>query len=420
MLAIVKLFLTVTLASGSLIGFWWLQRKQDERWWRGVTMAGLCGKTILFLAIYLIIPEINRTSDANHFYLPQTLFFLEGGLPYRDYQSSYSPLFPALLAPFVKLWPAAGAVVLLMVILDLWLVGLYLWRGRNRHDPRRWQVAYLYTFSPIVVYWTTLTGYNSVIIALFGLLGLLLAERGKQIWSGVAAALGFLFSKLLMVLLWPAVVFFAAAGWWKRAAPLVLLIGLLGVLYLSGYNVLQPIQSEVEDHTSGNLIFLLLPLFPNLAETVWWNALPLALFGLAFVPLWVGYWRTGQNNQEQAFDGAAAFAAITCLLFMIVSKKAYTFYLPMLTLFLLHAVSRHPHTLRRALWPFSYIGAVTTIEPHLFQIIGEPTRPLFNSGYYLLLVVVDLLLVGSYLYLLLLCYETMGVRQQKSEVANLA
>lgn len=420
MLAIAKLVLTVTLALGSLVGFGWLQRKQDERWWRGVTLAGLCGKAILFLAIYLIIPELNRTSDANHFYLPQTLFFLEGGLPYRDYQSSYSPLFPVLLAPFVKLWPAAGAVVLLMVILDTLLVGLYLWRGRNQHDPHRWQVAYLYTFSPIVIYWTTLTGYNSIIIAFFGLLGLLWAERGKQVWSGVAAALGFLFSKLLMVLLWPAVVFFAAAGWWKRAMPLVALIGLLSILYLNGYNILQPIQSEVGDHTSGNLIFLLLPLFPNLAETTWWNALPLVLFGLAFLPLWLGYWRAGQDNQGQAFDNAAAFAAITCLLFMIVSKKAYTFYLPMLTLFLLHAVSHHPQTLRYALLPFSYIGAVTTIEPHLFQLIGEPTRPLFNNRYYLLLFVMDLLLVGSYLYLLVLCYRIMGTRQQKSEVVNLA
>ncbi len=420
MLAIAKLIFTIVLALGSLVGFLWLRRRDDERLWRTVTITGLAVKLLVSLAIYLVVPQINQNSDANHFYLTQTLSFLNGNLPYRDYQSSYSLLFPVLLAPFVKLWPSVSVVVLLMAGLDVLLLWLYVQRGRVHHDPLRWQVAYLYTFSPIIVYWTTLTGYNSVIIALAGFLGLTLAERGWYIRSGIAAAFGFLFSKLLMVLLWPAAIFLTLSGWWKRAAPLVVLMGVLGVLYLSGLNILQPIQGELSDHTSGNLIFLLIVLFPGLAETVWWNVLPIALFGLFFLLLFGGYLRIVQNYPEQSFDNAAAFVAITCLLFMIVSKKAYPFYLPMLALYLIHAISRNPSTLRRALFPFTYLGAITTIEPHLFQLIGEPKQPVFDNGYYILLLVIDTLVVASYLYLLLLCYQAMGLRQQKSEVANLA
>lgn len=420
MLAIAKFIFTMGLALGSLVGFLWLQRRQDERWWRVVTLAGILGKFLLFLGVYLIAPDINQTSDANHFYLTQTLFFLDGKLPYRDYHSSYSPLFPVLLAPLVKLWPTAGAVVLLMGVLDVLLVGLYLWRGRVQHDPSRWQVAFLYTFSPLVIYWTTLTGYNSVIIAFFGLLGLVLAERGRQVWSGVAAAFGFLFSKLLMVLMWPALILYERQGWFKRAWPLFGLGLFLLLLYGLGFNVFEPIRSEFWQFTSGNLVFLLIPIFPHLAETVWWNLLPPLLFAGGFMILFVLYSRVLRQQPEGNFDNAAAFSAILCLLFMIVSKKSFTFYLPMLTLFLLHAVSRHPATWRRALLPFTYLGAVTTIEPHLFQQLGEPDVPLFGNGYYLLLLIVDLLLVSSYLYLLILCYQVIGLGQQKSEAKHLA
>jgi hypothetical protein len=415
---IAKLAFTASLAVLSALTFWWLCHRGRKDLLRHLALAGMIGKVIGVLLLYTFVPDHNQNSDAALHYLRETLELLDGKLPYRDFHTSYSPLFHVLLAPFVAVWPSVGAIVLAMVLLESGLIALYFWRCRKREEEDLWCVVYIYTFSPISAYWT-LTGYNGVVISFFTLIALILAERKHDLMAGISAALGLLFSKLLMVLSWPAIVFVHGYRWHRRASPLLVILAFLGIVYASGMDVLQPISREIGKSTSGNLWFLLAPLISTIREAAWFSVLPIIAFGATLLPLFVKYLRTSITQKDQIFDSGAAFFSVTCLLFMIVSMKSYSFYLQMAFLFIVHSVSRQPSMLMRALPAITYLGAVATIEPHLYLRLARPLLPIYDSPFYIALWIIDLVVVTCYVYLLFLCYRTLVLTREKKSKARL-
>jgi hypothetical protein len=339
---------------------------------------------------------LNRNSDAALFYFPGTLKFLSGQVPYRDFNTSYSVLFYPFISSPVFLWRSLGAIVLSMLLIETVMIFTYLYRSYKKDFDNRWIVAFLYCFSPISFYWVAMTGYNGVIITLFVMLALIFAEDGKAISTSISMALSFLCCKLLAILAWPGIIFYTHRAWMKMMILPAMLLTFLALLPLISIDILLPIKLEFFQTTSGNLWYLVSIVFPGLKKSWAWQVLPILSFAVAFMPLFILYLREHMIDTEDRFDRATAFIATTNLLFMIFSKKSYTFYMPMMLIFIIHTIVRNNRYTIKHLIPLSFLGATTTVEPYLYQ----------NSRYidHMILFILDIMVVGCYMYLAIICF----------------
>src|SRR2546428_2583767 len=69
-------------------------------------------RALLFTLIYLVL-QYEVPSDVGGAYYSEAKAALHGGLVYRDFHSTYAPLFPYLAAIAVKIWDSAKSIVLL-------------------------------------------------------------------------------------------------------------------------------------------------------------------------------------------------------------------------------------------------------------------------------------------------------------------
>jgi hypothetical protein len=81
-------------------------RRFDRFALSGVTISRLA----VFVGLYLVARQPVR-SDVPLFYVPQGLAVLEGRVPYRDFDSSYAPLFPYVVAAVLAVWRSPLALV---------------------------------------------------------------------------------------------------------------------------------------------------------------------------------------------------------------------------------------------------------------------------------------------------------------------
>ena len=135
---VAKLLFCSTLAFGSLVVLRVLQgRASEERILRALVIAITIAKFPIVLLVYHLVPNLVQGSDALLFYYPQVTSVLQGLLPYRDFASSYSPLFPYVLAPLVALWHSVGAIALTMLVFETAMLAIYLRHGRTRGFAHR-------------------------------------------------------------------------------------------------------------------------------------------------------------------------------------------------------------------------------------------------------------------------------------------
>jgi hypothetical protein len=365
----------------------------------GSVVGATIAKFLICLAVYSWWPSLVLHSDARNYYLPQTLDFLSGKIPNRDFVSSYSILFTPLLAVPVKLWSSPGSIVLTMLLAETGMLIVYLRRCAKRSDSNLgWRAAFLYTLSPFSFYWVGISGHNGVLIAFWMMASLVLAEGGKAVAAGIAGAFGFLTTKVLAILAWPGLVFFDRK-WVKRVLPLtVTIVGVVGLMAV-GVDSLAPIRREFGSVTTGNLWFLLGEVIPGLGGARMWPYVPMVAFGVLFAVMFLLYWKRG--GSAIGFDRATAFVAATNLLFLIVSKKAFSFYLVMTLIFVTHTLVRDERRLLRNLLPLAFLGSVGFVEE-------------IHSTDRLSLVVLEILRIAAYAWCLVVCCQVfVGERSQR-------
>ncbi len=345
---------------------------------------------------------------------------MHGHLPYIQFNTSYSLLFQLFLLPFVYIWPAVDSIILMMVLIESATVLIYLLSLKRKYDFNKWYVAFLYLINPISIYWE-ITGYNGVIISFFILLAVIAAEGHKKILAGILMSVGFLVSKFLILLGLPAIIFYQRKGTLKRLIPLIIIfIILLIVSVILRIDILFPLKYEIGRNTSGNLWFLIVAIIPGIKSSIFWDILPITIFIIIYIPLLIKYIRTNQKYTEYSFDITLAFISISFLLFMIVSKKTYPFYMQMFLLFLIHTVSRSSQYSLTAIIMIFFIGAVTTIEPYLFEMLNYPIHPMYNNISYFILPILDLILIINYLYLLKVAVNLFLVKISKNRDSELS
>ncbi len=370
-------------------------RLSETKVLRRLVVAVTVAKAVLIPALYLSVPVASVGSDAARYYLPQTLHALSGKIPYRDFASSYSPLFHVLLMPGVLIWPNPGSIVATFFSVEVALIALYARRFGRARPAQTWRVLFLYCWSPISFYWVAVSGYNDVLIALFVLIALLLADSRRDGSAGLAAVLGLAFSKLTMILAWPAIVFFPRGSIIRRMVPLFVLAALFPVLLYARIDILYRALHGGYVATTGNLWFLAAMI---LSESV--DSAPIKLASMLSLlggeSILVGlYFRSARLREDGAgaFDRASAFYSACTLVFLLLAYKTYPWYLTMCLIFLVHTLVCSGASVA-ALIPFALLGALTTLERALSAGLGY----LVGLEGRWLLVSVDLVVVACIAY----------------------
>jgi len=360
-----RVLLAKALLGVVMAGGYWLLRSvldppagsQHRAWWIAAVL-WTATRPLLFLVVF-VGAGLAVQSDVPAFYLPQARAALDGQLVYRDFPSSYGPLFAYLAALPVGLWNDPRSLVLTAIGLEL--AALCAWAAVGREElgqARTGQVVCLYLCNPLAISSVVLVGQNQIwICAIWGVSAWLLMRRRAALAGGVAI-LAVTGVKLLGVLALPAL-------WWRAhnktafaAGAATIAAASLAPFVLAGADVLQPLRLESDAVTSGNLPYLTTWFGADISGA--WYPPILALSLMSAVILIERPWR--QRSRKVTLS-----CAISCvmLVLLLVSRKAFTSYFGMFLMPLTIAVVGVTSRLRSHLAFLLFCG-LAMLEPSLW------------------------------------------------------
>ena len=373
-----------------------------------LSLTALLASRLGLFAVVFLLAGMEPTSDVETVYFPQALAALHGSVPYRDFATSYAPLFPYVAALPVAIWRSAKSLVLFAVLADV--LNCLIWRAIARavFDAHRARLAIvLYICSPIALLNVALDGQNQVLVSLLIGGSILALARKRYILAGALFGFAFGAVKLLAALFAPPI--WAAAGSRRRwsAAALIVIAAVFGAAAAAGADILMPARLEAGLATSGNLPYLLggasgLRPAPHMIQA----ALAAACIGLAAAMLALHKRSPGELD-------VSAWIAAFLLLFMTLSSKSYTNYIEMFLCPLIVGVV--PLLSRaRSVCLFAVFEAVAALEPSLWfrwmaqgdlrSAFGSATGVL-NVGRVVIFALTDLFLVVGYITIFMLLFR---------------
>ncbi len=302
----------------------WLRQLPRGRFDGGLLGAYTLARVFLMVSLF-VIGHQQLHSDLPAFYLPQARWVLEGKLPYRDFYSSYAPLFSIINAGLLHIWNSGLTLLIFSVVCDIAALPIWLRVLRRFLSEDAVRCAgVLMLLQPVVLWNRSVSGGNEAEISLLLALSVYFVAR-RDLISGGWSTSSLILVKFLPALFLPQI-FFAAkqrGRWLIGAAVLPVLV--FGWLVLHGFNVLLPLQHEGHLSTSGNLSYSLISLTGISVTDRVLDVLTAA--ALAGVLLWMG-----RAALRAASDSARMWVLSLGMLaiqlaLLIVSKKSYPIYL---------------------------------------------------------------------------------------------
>jgi hypothetical protein len=316
----------------------------------------------LFAVVFLIL-QFEPTSDVVGAYVPQAHLAMGGLWIYRDFVSSYAPLFPYALAEALKyVWASSKMVVVLAMLVDLASLPFWMEALKNLLAPlaaRQACVLYLASSAPLVN--VALNGHNQVWVSLFVGVALWLYTRRAAAVSGFALSVPFVLVKFLALVTVPAFLPRNGRAFRFLASFAALPAAVYGFLVLHHVDVFVPVRNEIDARTSGNIPFLLTAALGRLRWVAPTRAIDgVALLALAALAVWL-------VSRQPAMPTPAVLWALNLLILtlLLVSRKSYTTYLVM-CFFPLCAIAIREGLTRFRAGLFGIFGFVAMIEPTLW------------------------------------------------------
>jgi hypothetical protein len=374
------------------------------------------------LGLYLLVffaARIAPRGDIPSYYVPEASSVLHGLLPYRDFRSSYSPLHPYLDAIPVAIWHSPLAIILFAILVESLILPLWLRMGRG--FLREFEIrtaAILYIASAVSLQFVTIDGQDTVFIAVFLALALLLLSRESDISSGGSVGLAVAAIKFLPLIYAP-VFFLAVHRRWRWVAGFLLpVIVVYGVAIRMHLPILMPLQVEGNMRSAGNLPFLIEAVIGySLPSRLWDGLLVIVLAGIFLL---VARTSRGADASVRLRVLSFAIAAITLAL-LLLSKKSWPPYL-MLALFpialaidweniwqvIVIAVLNLLAVLEHSYWA-TFLRQLSSLELHQGLLTLEST--------YFVLLGLQAVLLACYAYLLWL--SVVRMREAAADVSGL-
>jgi hypothetical protein len=308
------------------------------------------------------------------------------------------------------LWPSPKSIILLSVLIEGLSIVIW-WRvGRMAYDESALRLSLLlYLCNPVAIINVAVAGQNQVWLSALWGLSLHLAFLRRDFLSGACLAFSTIGVKLLGLLVAP-YLWATARSRLTFAGGIASVVGLAAVpFWLLGADLLQPINLEGNQISSGNLPYLATVLGLSLTDRNTSLSLNILLgLTVSATSLFLSTRGTGKDTRRHAFRDVT----IIMLMFMILSKKSYTSYL---STFLFPLCCCVAPLLRRVRWTLLFFGfaAVAAVEPSLWfrwfpamtfqQVMSEELfagRAVFKA---IAFSAVEVYLVGGYALLMILC-----------------
>jgi hypothetical protein len=276
---------------------------------------------VVFLG--LVVGLLGHVSlDLTTYFEAQGQAVLEGKLPYRDFGSSYAPLFPFLIAPaLLTPWPVV-AIFLFFVVCDA-LTLLLLARHSGPDTPHERGVAlraaWLYAAAPVTWYFLVRYGQDEALSALILVAAFTLAARRRETAAALLLGLGFCATKftfgIFMVPFWLAS---RRRGTFLAAAALPVVV-VFGAALVAGLPVWRPLLGETVELGFGPSVWRLPVLFTPLVLGRWAGV----VLALALLGLW-GWMSTRTPRPDTSH--VPALLILTGGVFLLLSPKVLPMY----------------------------------------------------------------------------------------------
>ena len=403
-LAVVAGSASLTAATSRLAA---LPRKTFDRLVLG---AFILSRLALYLIIFFVL-RIPPRGDITAFYWSEADAVLHHLLPYSSFQSSYAPLHPFLDAAVIRLWYSPLALILLAICIETFVLPLWLRVGRLFIPEADMRTAtLLYLTSVISLQFVTIDGQDNVFIAVLLVLALLLIRHRLNFASGVAVGIGPVAVKFLPLVFGPAF-FFAVPRRWRWLAGFTTVVALVyGICLLKDLPIFQPLALEGEFKSAGNIPYVIESLTGIIFPPRLWDGLLLLIIGIICALV-------ANASRHADLTTRLRIVAFGCpslvLALLLFSKKSWPPYL-MVALFpicLLIASGRKSRIPAFAL--FSFIAVIA--HSYWASILLQIYAPEFHRGLMaldqrcLILLALQFLLLGGYLWLLVLSLRQITV-----------
>ncbi len=349
------------LASGLAVRWSGLDALSPRAFTRASLTFALATRAGLALALYAVL-DLEVLGDVLGSYVPQGRAVLEGRALYRDFSTSYGPLFPFLAAALLGLWNDPVAFVAAAIALELASLALWIRAGRRLLDERSVRLGTaLYLTSPIPLLNVAMNGGNQVWVAPFlAACAALLLRRDAL--AGAALGCAVVAVKLLGGIFAPIAWLFAgqrarfALGF---AAPLA--VAYAAAFALAGGRAFAGIAYEAGQVTPGNLVFLLSAFGVELESPALALASATVLLGAGAAGL-LYLRRAGRLDDLARLPAALGLALVA---FLLLSKKSYPTYL-VLGFYPLCLGLARTRPAPRDLVVFGVLGVAATLEMSLW------------------------------------------------------
>ena len=313
----------------------------------------------LFIGLYLIL-GYEVKADVGHFYFQEGRAVLDGKTVYQDFETSYSPLFPYLIAGILLIWHSAKAIVLAAIVFEFLSLSVWLTVSRRWFDEKTTRIAtLLYVTSPIPLLNVGMNGQNQIWVAFLLVISLWLLSRRDTV-SGFVQGFSLIAIKALSLLFVPVIWLFAASRFrWLAAFAMLPAFTLLIASY-NEINLFFPLQFQAKHFTGGNLPYLttIFGIDPTVEPARYiYDTITI----LALMAVFLRAWSQGVHRDPR---NVIHLMTLVMLTFFLTSKKAYTSYLVMS--FFVFCISLASHSQGwRALFTFATFGILASLEPSL-------------------------------------------------------
>lgn len=181
-----------------------------ERRFDRVYLLLFAGVRLFLFALIFLVLRLPVRGDVVGYYVPELLERLHGGVPYRDFGSSYAPLASYGNAALYRLHASPLTLVLFAILVENVAAAVWLRVLRLCVSNRTAQLAALLCLvNPVSLQFVTVDGQNNVLISLFLALAVLALRKESAARSGGWLAVAISTVKFLPLLCVPSFVAYA-------------------------------------------------------------------------------------------------------------------------------------------------------------------------------------------------------------------
>ena len=337
----------------------------------------ISSRFLVFGLIFFIL-HIGPRGDVVGYYYAEANRALHSAVVYRDFPSSYAPLFSYIGA--AVLWLNNSPLALIAFTIFLEICSIPIWFAAIRpscSEATFRRGALLYLVQPLMLFNVAVDGGNNVWIAFSLALALLFLSRYRDAASGASYSISLIAVKFLPLIFAPLLFLSARRRLAWTIGFVVPMVAVYGLFAAQHANIFQPVQQEGNLQLGGSLPLLFsyatgieidgrlsdgITIFALLACTfAWWRATRRLVFHC-------GTDTTQNQNVTRGWTTGIGLLVLTLSMLML-SKKSWTIYVIMVMFLLCQLVARYGRLTRLLYCIFSFL---LIVEPSfLFDRVGE-------------------------------------------------